>query len=141
MAASCTASCAHYEILVEVTNDDTVIVPADGPVMTKADLLRHQKIYQDLFKLFFLRFNKGYGPQDIIDERPLKDHEAELGEPAVFLEAPIAACSSQPFHTDRQAIARNVSLAGNPGARLLRPESTGRICGHAGIRAVNGARD
>lgn len=49
--------------------------------------MRHQEIYQDLFKLFFLRFNKGFGPQDIIAERPLKDHEAELGDPAKFLEA------------------------------------------------------
>jgi cyclase len=76
-----------YEILAEVVKPDTLIVPADGPTLTGADLLRHQKIYQELFKKVFVYFNKGLGPQDVIAERPLKDHEAELGDPASFLES------------------------------------------------------
>jgi glyoxylase-like metal-dependent hydrolase (beta-lactamase superfamily II) len=75
-----------YEILAEVAKPDTLIVPADGPTLTGADIVRHKEMYWELFRKFFVYFNKGYGPQDVIAERPLKDHEAELGDPAQFLE-------------------------------------------------------
>jgi hypothetical protein len=31
-------------------------------------------------------FNKGFGPHDVVDARPLKDFEAQYGDPAQFLE-------------------------------------------------------
>lgn len=76
-----------YEILAEMVKPDTRIVAADGPVLTGADLLRHQAIYQELFRQFFVFFNKGFGPQDVIAAEPLEAHVAELGDPARFLEA------------------------------------------------------
>lgn len=76
-----------YEILAEVARPDTVVVPAEGPILTGADIVRHKDMYWGLFKQFFTMFNKGFGPQDVIDARPLKDHEAQFGDPAKFLEA------------------------------------------------------
>jgi cyclase len=76
-----------YEILAEVAKPDTVIVPADGPTLTGVDIVRHKDMYWALFKQFFANFNKGLGPQDVIAARPLKDHEAQFGDPAKFLEA------------------------------------------------------
>jgi glyoxylase-like metal-dependent hydrolase (beta-lactamase superfamily II) len=76
-----------YEILAEVTRPDTIIVPADGPTLTGADIVRHKEMYWALFKQFFIFFNKGLGPQDVIAARPLQDHEAQFGDPAQFLEA------------------------------------------------------
>lgn len=76
-----------YEILAEMVKPDTRIVAADGPVLTGADLLRHQAMYQELFRQFFVFFNKGFGPQDAIAAEPLKAHVAELGDPAKFLAA------------------------------------------------------
>jgi cyclase len=76
-----------YEILAEAVKPDTIVVPADGPMLTGADIVRHKDMYWSLFKQFFTMFNKGFGPQDVIDARPLKDHEAQLGDPAQFLEA------------------------------------------------------
>lgn len=75
-----------YEILAEVAKPDTVIVPADGPLLTGADIVRHKDMYWKLFKQFFVLFNKGYGPQDVIAEQPLRDYEAQFGDPAQFLE-------------------------------------------------------
>lgn len=76
-----------HEILAEVAKPDTVIIPANGPTLTGADIVRHKDMYWDLFKQFFIFFNKGFGPQDVIDAQPLKDHEAQFGDPARFLEA------------------------------------------------------
>ncbi len=41
---------------------------------------------QQLFKQLFVYLNKRFGPTDVIAARPLKEHEAELGDPAAFLE-------------------------------------------------------
>jgi hypothetical protein len=43
-------------------------------------------MYWALFKQFFIMFNKGFGPHDVVDARPLKDFEAQYGDPAQFLE-------------------------------------------------------
>jgi len=76
-----------YEILASVAKPDTIIVPADGPTLTGADIVRQRDMYWALFKQLFADFNKGFGPTDVIEARPLKDHEAQFGDPAQFLEA------------------------------------------------------
>jgi glyoxylase-like metal-dependent hydrolase (beta-lactamase superfamily II) len=75
-----------YEILSEVANADTVIIPANGPALTGADIAKQKDMYFELFKMFFVSFNKGYGPLDIVADRPLKAYEAQYGDPAQFLE-------------------------------------------------------
>ncbi|MEP7353864.1 MAG: MBL fold metallo-hydrolase [Acidobacteriota bacterium] len=68
------------------TNDATKIVPAVGPVMTKAevqaglDLLT--KVREELVKLM----KQGKGAQDMIDAQAMKQFEGQLtGDPAQFL--------------------------------------------------------
>jgi cyclase len=75
-----------YEILAEVVKPDTIIVPANGPTLTGADITRQKDMYWALFKQFFIMFNKGFGPHDVVDAHPLKDYEAQYGDPAQFLE-------------------------------------------------------
>ncbi len=75
-----------YEILAEVVKPDTIIVPANGPTLTGADIVRQKDMYWALFKQFFIFFNKGFGPTDVVAEHPLKDFEAQYGDPAQFLE-------------------------------------------------------
>ena len=75
-----------YEILAEVVKPDTVIVPANGPTLTGADIVRQKDMYWALFKQFFIMFNKGFGPRDVVDAHPLKDNEAQYGDPSQFLE-------------------------------------------------------
>jgi len=74
-----------YEKLSTVVKPDTRIVPADGKLLTGADIVRYHDIYQKLFEQMFVFFNKGYGRSDAVAARPLKDHEAELGDPSVFI--------------------------------------------------------
>jgi glyoxylase-like metal-dependent hydrolase (beta-lactamase superfamily II) len=74
-----------YEKLATVVKPDTRIVPADGKLLTGADIVRYRDIYQKLFTQMFVFFNKGFGPSDAVAARPLKDHEDELGDPSAFL--------------------------------------------------------
>jgi vacuolar-type H+-ATPase subunit H len=55
-----------YDILAEVVKPDTIIIPAEGPTLTGADILKQRDMYWALFKTMFANFNKGFGPQDVI---------------------------------------------------------------------------
>jgi cyclase len=74
-----------YEKLATVVKPDTRIVPADGKLLTGADIVRYHDIYRKLFEQMFVFFNKGYGRSDAVAARPLKEHEAELGDPSAFI--------------------------------------------------------
>ena len=92
-----------YDILAELVKPDTIVVPAHGPVMTGADLVKMKDLYWQLFRQFFVLFNKGLGPKDvaefnagkefkgvvpIVADRPLVGHPVvkQLGDPSQFLE-------------------------------------------------------
>jgi len=63
---------------------DTRVVPADGRVMTGSDIARHRDIYQKLFETMIGYLNKGYGPEDAVKQNPVKEYQAEFGDPAAF---------------------------------------------------------
>jgi glyoxylase-like metal-dependent hydrolase (beta-lactamase superfamily II) len=92
-----------YEILSALVKPDTIVVPANGPVMTGADIVKMKDLYAALFKQFFILFNKGLGPMDvaefnagkefkgvvpIVADRPLLNNPIlqQLGDPKQFLE-------------------------------------------------------
>ena len=92
-----------YEILSDLVKPDTLVVPANGPVLTGADIVKMKDLYWQLFKQFFVLFNKGLGPRDvaefnagkefkgvvpIVADRPLVGNPVlkQLGDPGQFLE-------------------------------------------------------
>ncbi|MEY2853583.1 MAG: hypothetical protein RL030_715, partial [Pseudomonadota bacterium] len=92
-----------YEILAGLVKPDTLVVPANGPVITGADVVKMKDLYWQLFKQFFVLFNKGLGPKDvaefnagkefkgvvpIVADRPLIGNPVlqQLGDPKQFLE-------------------------------------------------------
>ncbi len=95
-----------YDILTGIVKPDTIVVPADGPVLTGAQLVTQKDVYRELFKQFFVLFNKGFGPKDVAEynagkefmgvgqvivDRPLTREPGagmlrQLGDPARFLE-------------------------------------------------------
>ncbi len=75
-----------HRTLLSLANDTTKIVPASGPVMTKAELQTSfdlvTKVREHLVKLV----KQGMGPQDLIAAKAMKDFEGQLaGDPAPFL--------------------------------------------------------
>ncbi|HEY8521160.1 MAG TPA: MBL fold metallo-hydrolase [Gammaproteobacteria bacterium] len=74
------------ERLAERTNPDTRVVPADGPVLTGRDIVRHRDLYQELFLTMIDYLNMGMGIDDVVALNPLAKHEAEFGDPSAFLD-------------------------------------------------------
>jgi glyoxylase-like metal-dependent hydrolase (beta-lactamase superfamily II) len=74
-----------YEKLASVVKPDTRVIGAEGKLLTGADIVRYHDIYQKFFQQMFVFFNKGYGRSDAVAAHPLKDHEAELGDPTAFI--------------------------------------------------------
>jgi cyclase len=90
-----------YEILSEVVKPDTVVIGAQGEPLKGSDIVRLKDVYWELFKQFFILFNKGFGPEDVVEfnegkefvgvvpvvaDRPLKGLIGEFGDPSKFLE-------------------------------------------------------
>ena len=72
------------ERLADLVKADTRVVPADGRVMTGADITRHRDMYQKLFLTMIDYLNKGLGPEDAVERNPLKEYQADFGDPSAF---------------------------------------------------------
>ena len=72
------------ERLAGLVNPDTRVVPANGRVMTGSDIVRHRDIYQKLFATMIGYLNMGLGPEDAVERNPLKEYQAEFGDPSAF---------------------------------------------------------
>jgi glyoxylase-like metal-dependent hydrolase (beta-lactamase superfamily II) len=75
-----------HETLVAATDDETVVIPAQGPPVSGAELRDHRDMYAQLFRDFSYLMNHGWGYNDVVDINPLQDHEAEFGDPSRFLD-------------------------------------------------------
>jgi glyoxylase-like metal-dependent hydrolase (beta-lactamase superfamily II) len=70
--------------LATIVKPDTRVVPADGRVMTGADIVRHRDMYQKLFETMIGYLNMGFGPEDAVQRKPLKQYEPEFGDASAF---------------------------------------------------------
>jgi len=70
--------------LAELVKPDTRVVPADGRVMSGAEIVRHRDMYQKLFTAMIGYLNMGMGPEDAVERNPLKEYSAEFGDPSAF---------------------------------------------------------
>jgi len=72
--------------LLRVANDTTKIVPANGPVMTKADLQMSLDLVTQVREHLVKLVKQGMGPQDLIAAKAMKDFQGKLaGDPDPFL--------------------------------------------------------
>jgi glyoxylase-like metal-dependent hydrolase (beta-lactamase superfamily II) len=72
--------------LAELVAPDTRVVPADGPLITGRDIVRHRDIYDELFETLIGYMNRGFGPEDAVEHNPLERYEDEFGDPSAFLD-------------------------------------------------------
>lgn len=73
------------ETLLSVANDDTVIVPANGPVMTKAELQAMRDMYETVFGRVRGLFMSANSPQETIDAKPAAEYAGRWGNPDQFV--------------------------------------------------------
>ncbi len=75
-----------HRTLLRIANDTTKIVPATGPVMTKADLQTNLDTVTKIRELLVKLVKQGMGPKDLIAANAMKDFEGQLaGDPDAFL--------------------------------------------------------
>ena len=53
-------------------------------LMRGADIVRHRDMYQKLFLTMIDYMNMGLGPEDAVTRNPLKEYQAEFGDPSTF---------------------------------------------------------
>jgi cyclase len=75
-----------HEKLGSLVRADTKVVPAHGRVITGTELLRHRDIYKTLFTTMIGYMNMGLGAEDVVERNPLKQYQAEFGDPSKFLD-------------------------------------------------------
>ena len=75
-----------YERLADLVRSDTRVVPAHGRLITGSDIVRQRDIYRELFRTMVAYMNQGMGPEDVVQRNPLKQFDAEYGDPSVFLD-------------------------------------------------------
>ena len=68
-----------------VANDQTRIVPANGPLMTKADLKTQREMYATIFDRLGRALRKGTGADEILAQAPTKEFDAQWGNPTQFV--------------------------------------------------------
>jgi glyoxylase-like metal-dependent hydrolase (beta-lactamase superfamily II) len=71
--------------LQSVANAQTRIVPARGGLLSVADLNTQLEMYGALYTQMSQMMTRGRGPSDAVAEKPLKDHEAKMGNSDAFV--------------------------------------------------------
>jgi glyoxylase-like metal-dependent hydrolase (beta-lactamase superfamily II) len=73
------------ETILRVANQDTIIVPANGPVMSYAEVEQHREMYATIFQRVRELFMKAMGPQETVDAKPAAEFEDRMGNADAFI--------------------------------------------------------
>ena len=72
--------------LRDLVDDRTVIVPANGPTLTKADLTAQHDMYATIFDRLQKLLRKGLAPDEVATAQPTKEFDARWGDPRQFVD-------------------------------------------------------
>ena len=68
-----------------VANKDTKIVPAQGPVLSFADIAAQLDMYGTIYDRLNQMLNKGHSPSEAVAAKPAQEYEAKMGNPDEFI--------------------------------------------------------
>lgn len=71
--------------LIRMSDASTKIVPANGPVIGKADLEAQLKMYQTISQRMTQLLRKGMGPEEVLAAGVTREFDAQWGEPTKFV--------------------------------------------------------
>ena len=77
---------AGLDKLLELTDEKTKIVPANGPVLSKADLQAQRTMYFTIYDRLVKSLTKGLGPTEALAQQPAKEFNAHWGNPDAFVD-------------------------------------------------------
>jgi glyoxylase-like metal-dependent hydrolase (beta-lactamase superfamily II) len=73
------------DTLIKLSDDNTRIIPADGPVLTKADLQTQRTSYFTVYDRLVKSLMKGLGPDETLKTEPAEGLNPAWGDPTQFL--------------------------------------------------------
>ncbi|MDT8398190.1 MAG: MBL fold metallo-hydrolase [Pseudomonadales bacterium] len=73
------------EIIIKASNEATRIIPANGPVMSYAELLTMRDMYATIFERIRNLFMKAQGPQETLAAKPTAEFDAQWGNSDLFV--------------------------------------------------------
>ncbi len=71
--------------LLKVADDNTRIVPANGAVLTRADLEAQRTMYFTIYERLVKCLNSGLGPDEAADTQPAKEFNPQWGDARPFV--------------------------------------------------------
>ena len=74
-----------FDVLLEVTDESTRVVPGEGGVLTRADLVAQRQMYLTIFDRLAKLFFAGVEPADMLAAEPTKEFDDRLGDSELFL--------------------------------------------------------
>jgi cyclase len=70
--------------LIQLADDQTKIVPANGPVLTRAQLAEQHRMFATIAARLQGALRKGLGPKEVVALNPTQEFNAEWGDPTEF---------------------------------------------------------
>ena len=74
-----------FDALLEVADDDTRVVPGNGGLLTRADLVKLREMYVTIFDRLAKLFFAGLEPEDMLAAEPTKEFDDRFGDSELFL--------------------------------------------------------
>jgi glyoxylase-like metal-dependent hydrolase (beta-lactamase superfamily II) len=74
-----------YPQLLDLTNEQTRVIPGSGPVQTLADLRDLAEMMTTMHQRFVGMMRKGMSAGDMFRSAPTKDFDAKWGDPTLFI--------------------------------------------------------
>ena len=71
--------------LASLANDDTRVVPANGPLLTRADLNAQHDMYSTISVRLQKMLRQGLGPDEAVAKTPTAEYDAKWGDPKQFV--------------------------------------------------------
>ena len=74
-----------FDVLLEVADESTRVVPGNGGLLTRANLVEQRQMYLTIFDRLAKLFFAGLEPDDMLAAEPTKEFDARLGDSELFL--------------------------------------------------------
>jgi cyclase len=71
--------------LIKLSDAKTQVVPANGPVITRADLEAQRDMYAAIFDRLQKLLRTGMGPDEVVAANPTREFDPKWGEPTQFV--------------------------------------------------------
>ena len=73
------------EMLLTMTDENTIVIPANGPALTQADLAAQHAMHTAIFDRLREDLRSSRSPDEVVARAPTAEFDAEWGDPELFV--------------------------------------------------------